>query len=165
MYKIHELHHDLWQLCCINVYPSPFHQCKVTLNTISPRMKSTLRVEGCCPLDAGVLRYMDWEVSENQRYDRVLVSDHVSDGVGTWIGMYRRSQSTTVFLYRVRRNMDWSRYQNQYRDTSGHNDRSDCFLNAQGHRCPIWLCKSSDLHSQPTLNVNCVSLHSHWFTD
>jgi len=66
----------------------------------------------------GGVRYMDWEVSENQRYDRVLVSGHVSDGVGTWIGMYRRSQSTTVFLYRVRRNMDWARYKNQYRDTS-----------------------------------------------
>ena len=58
---------------------------------------------------------MDWEVSENQRYDRVLISGHVSDGVGTWIGRYRKGQSTTVFLYRVRRNMDWDRYQNQYR--------------------------------------------------
>ena len=47
MYKTHELHHDLWQLHCTNVCPSPFHQCKVTLNTISPRMKSTPRVEVC----------------------------------------------------------------------------------------------------------------------
>ena len=40
IHKIHELHHGLWQLCCINVYPSPFHQCKVTLNIISPSMGS-----------------------------------------------------------------------------------------------------------------------------
>ena len=59
---------------------------------------------------------MDWEVSEKQRYDRVFVSGHVSDGVGTWIGRYRRSKGTTVFLYRARRNMDWARYKNEYRD-------------------------------------------------
>ena len=40
----------------MNVYPSRFHQCKVTLNTISPRMKSTPRVEVCCPLATGVSR-------------------------------------------------------------------------------------------------------------
>ena len=38
----------------INLCLDQFHQCKVTLNTISPRMKSTPRVEVCYPLAAGI---------------------------------------------------------------------------------------------------------------
>ena len=60
MSKIHWLHHGLWQLCCTNVCPSPFYQCKVTLNTISPRMKSTPRVEVCCLLAADVGQVLLW---------------------------------------------------------------------------------------------------------
>ena len=41
------VHQYLWWLHCMNGYPSPFHQCKVTLNTICPGMKSTPRVEVC----------------------------------------------------------------------------------------------------------------------
>ena len=40
-------------------YPSPLHQCKVTLNTISPRMKSTSRVEVSYPLAAGRFRFKE----------------------------------------------------------------------------------------------------------
>ena len=54
MFKIHWLHHGLWWLYCMNVCTNPFYQCKVTLNTISLRMKSTSRVEVCCSLAAGV---------------------------------------------------------------------------------------------------------------
>ena len=39
---------------CTNVCPSPFHQCKVTLNTIRSEMKSTPLAEVCCPLAAGI---------------------------------------------------------------------------------------------------------------
>ena len=44
----------------VNLYLDPFHQCKVTLNTISPRMKSTPRVEVCCLLAAGVDQLFFW---------------------------------------------------------------------------------------------------------
>ena len=37
-----------------NLHLGPFYQCKVTLNTICPGMKSTPRVEVCCPLVVGV---------------------------------------------------------------------------------------------------------------
>ena len=52
--KTHWTHHDLWWLHYMSVYPSPFHQVKVTLHAISPRMKSTSHVEVHCPLAAGV---------------------------------------------------------------------------------------------------------------
>ena len=54
MCKMHWLHHDLWWSCCTNTQPSHFHQCKVTLDTISFRMKSTSRVEVYCSFVAGV---------------------------------------------------------------------------------------------------------------
>ena len=43
--KFFWLHHKLGWPHGINVYPSPFNQHKVTLNTFSSRMKSTPRVE------------------------------------------------------------------------------------------------------------------------
>ena len=49
------IHIDGMNLCL-----DPFHKCKVTLNTISPRMKSTPRVEVCCPLAAGVEQLVFW---------------------------------------------------------------------------------------------------------
>ena len=44
----------------INLYPSPFHQCKVTLNTISSRMKSTSRIRVYCLLAAGIGQALLW---------------------------------------------------------------------------------------------------------
>ena len=54
MFKICILHDELGYPHGINVYPSPFHQCKVTLNTICSEMKSTPRVELFYPLAAGI---------------------------------------------------------------------------------------------------------------
>ena len=44
----------------INVYPSPFHQCKVTLNTICCRTKSPPHIEVCCLVVAGIEQMIFW---------------------------------------------------------------------------------------------------------
>ena len=55
--KIHILHDELGHPLGINAYPSPTHQCKVTLNTMSFRMKFRSRVEVCCLLTSGRLTF------------------------------------------------------------------------------------------------------------
>jgi hypothetical protein len=43
-----------------NLHLDPFHQCKVTLNTICSEMKSTSRIEVCCLLATVVEQLFFW---------------------------------------------------------------------------------------------------------